>query len=309
MIHKSVPVQVWADVDEGIAESVAHLNTIPGVRTFASCQGTIGEQGASPYEPQILVWAEGEALEEVKKSYRIGEGGEGSFYVHPMPNNPTEPKGIDSLALKEIVEGLHSVISKLPSATDRQHGGTMLNLLELMLKPKTVAKVGTPEGIGGETDPMLPTDAYAAALLAKVSILVKRAWLDASSESQGDLDEAQGMVKSLIHLCAKNPTPEPLGEPAHNFTHVAVCRICDCQWGVKGSVSVCPGRLRPHTKQHIEVTPWDEFFVLAKSEEGESAPDAFKRGWHQGKWRGDYNTSPPPYVAPKKPSTEEEVGE
>ena len=26
-------------------------------------------------------------------------------------------------------------------------------------------------------------------------------------------------------------------------------------------VSVCPGKLYPHTKQHIEVTLWDEFFA------------------------------------------------
>ena len=46
---KTVPVQVWGDVNEGIAETVKYLNTIPGVRTYASCQGIIGEGGAEPY--------------------------------------------------------------------------------------------------------------------------------------------------------------------------------------------------------------------------------------------------------------------
>jgi tRNA(Phe) wybutosine-synthesizing methylase Tyw3 len=42
-IHETIPVQVWADIDVGIADLVKLLNKIPGVRTFASCQGTIGE--------------------------------------------------------------------------------------------------------------------------------------------------------------------------------------------------------------------------------------------------------------------------
>ncbi len=42
--HKTRPVQVWVDIDLGIAEMVVYLNTIPGVRTHTSCQGTIGKQ-------------------------------------------------------------------------------------------------------------------------------------------------------------------------------------------------------------------------------------------------------------------------
>jgi hypothetical protein len=38
--HRTVPVQVWADVDEGVAELVIELNGIPGVRTYGCCQGT-----------------------------------------------------------------------------------------------------------------------------------------------------------------------------------------------------------------------------------------------------------------------------
>jgi hypothetical protein len=60
VVHKTVPVQVWADVDEGIADFVRHLNAIPGVRTHACCQGTIGEGGAAPYEAYVSVswWSE-----------------------------------------------------------------------------------------------------------------------------------------------------------------------------------------------------------------------------------------------------------
>jgi hypothetical protein len=36
LTHKTRPVQVWADVDLGIADMVVYLNTIPGVRTEAT---------------------------------------------------------------------------------------------------------------------------------------------------------------------------------------------------------------------------------------------------------------------------------
>jgi hypothetical protein len=48
------------DVDLGIADMVEYLNTIPGVRTIASCQGTIGEDGPNPYRAQVLCdWTPG----------------------------------------------------------------------------------------------------------------------------------------------------------------------------------------------------------------------------------------------------------
>jgi hypothetical protein len=55
IMHQTEPVQVWADVDVGISAFVRYLNTIPGVRTHASCQGTIGEGGPEPYGPQVMV--------------------------------------------------------------------------------------------------------------------------------------------------------------------------------------------------------------------------------------------------------------
>lgn len=68
-IHKTVPVQVWVDVDEGIAEVVRHLNTIEGIRTYSSCQGTTGDaaylaEGRRPYEPYVLVSWEDDAARD-----------------------------------------------------------------------------------------------------------------------------------------------------------------------------------------------------------------------------------------------------
>jgi hypothetical protein len=87
LIHETRPVQVWADVDLGIADVVAYLNTIPGVRTCASCQGTIGEGGPDPYRAQVLVtWNTQGALDQLKAEFdiTIPEDCDGNwFYVHP----------------------------------------------------------------------------------------------------------------------------------------------------------------------------------------------------------------------------------
>ena len=55
VIHKTVPVQVWADVDEGLAALVATLNGIKGVRTHNCCQGSIDEGGVHPYPAYVSV--------------------------------------------------------------------------------------------------------------------------------------------------------------------------------------------------------------------------------------------------------------
>ncbi len=84
--HKTVPVQVWADVDEGIADTVCYLNTIPGVRTQASCQGTIGEGGANPYRAQVMVtWADAETFARLEREFDLSEVSHaGNWgYVHP----------------------------------------------------------------------------------------------------------------------------------------------------------------------------------------------------------------------------------
>jgi hypothetical protein len=85
--HETVPIKVWADVDRGIAWAIEYLNQIPGVRTFASCQGTIGEGGSEPYRALILAsWPE-EATETIEKHFEIGERLNGSAYLHPRDSS------------------------------------------------------------------------------------------------------------------------------------------------------------------------------------------------------------------------------
>lgn len=81
--HKTIPVQVWADIDEGNAETVIYLNTIPGVRTFASCQGTIDEGGPHPYRAQVgCTWTD-EAYTRLVSEFDITMEGDHWGYVHP----------------------------------------------------------------------------------------------------------------------------------------------------------------------------------------------------------------------------------
>lgn len=81
--HLTRPVRVWADVDVGVADFVVALNEIPGIRTLASCQGTIGEGGADPYGPQVMVtWEDEAALARLSK-WRVTKLGDTFGYVHP----------------------------------------------------------------------------------------------------------------------------------------------------------------------------------------------------------------------------------
>jgi hypothetical protein len=82
--HQQRPIQVWVDVDEGIADVVLYLNAIDGVRTHASCQGTLGEGGAHPYRPQVMVsWSSQEAFERLRGEFDMTEINAGWCYVHP----------------------------------------------------------------------------------------------------------------------------------------------------------------------------------------------------------------------------------
>lgn len=69
-IHRTVPALVWADIDEGVVDMIRRLNEIPGVRTNASCQGTIGEGGPRPYPAHVMAhWMSEESLEEIRREY------------------------------------------------------------------------------------------------------------------------------------------------------------------------------------------------------------------------------------------------
>jgi hypothetical protein len=76
-------IQVWVDVDIKIADMVKYLNTISGVRTYASCQGTRGEGGALPYEPYVLAhWPEAWSA-RLKTEFNVTEISENYGYLHP----------------------------------------------------------------------------------------------------------------------------------------------------------------------------------------------------------------------------------
>ena len=81
--HESLPVQVWVDVDIGIADMVVYLNTIPGIRTHASCQGTIGEGGADPYRAHVMASWPAEAFERLHREFDVTLLGENWGYLHP----------------------------------------------------------------------------------------------------------------------------------------------------------------------------------------------------------------------------------
>lgn len=82
--HTTKPIKVWADIDVGIADFVLALNEIPGVRTLASCQGTIGEGGAEPYEPHVMVsWQDDVALDRLSH-LRMKRLGNSFGYVYPQ---------------------------------------------------------------------------------------------------------------------------------------------------------------------------------------------------------------------------------
>jgi hypothetical protein len=86
--HKTRPVQVWVDADLGIADLVVYLNTIPGVRTDASCQGTIGEGGPNPYRAQVMCHWTNEAWPRLREEFDITPLGMNWGYVHPR--NPED---------------------------------------------------------------------------------------------------------------------------------------------------------------------------------------------------------------------------
>lgn len=69
------------------------LNTIPGVRTEASCQGTIGEGGACPYRAQVMCNWTPEALVRLKAEFDVVPEGNGTWgLVHPRTTQFEQPR-------------------------------------------------------------------------------------------------------------------------------------------------------------------------------------------------------------------------
>lgn len=84
--HKTRPIKVWVDVDFGISKTVLYLNTIPGVRTHSSCQGTIGEGGPHPYRAQVMCSWTPRALKRLRAEFDVTfpKGSNGTWgYIHP----------------------------------------------------------------------------------------------------------------------------------------------------------------------------------------------------------------------------------
>jgi hypothetical protein len=96
MIHATVPIEVWADVDSGIADTVCYLNTIPGVRTFASCQGTLGEGGPEPYGPQVMASWPAEQADRLNREFDVKMLGEGWGYLYPKAEQLSPEIGLDT---------------------------------------------------------------------------------------------------------------------------------------------------------------------------------------------------------------------
>jgi hypothetical protein len=68
--HQTRPVQVWVDADIGIADLVERLNSTPGVRTTASCQGTLTDGGITP--PHVLVnWLDDATLKLLLRDFDV----------------------------------------------------------------------------------------------------------------------------------------------------------------------------------------------------------------------------------------------
>lgn len=82
--HETRPIKVWIDADVSIADMVLYLNTIPGVRTQASCQGTLGMGGSNPYGPQVLCSWDDNALAILQTEFDVTPEGNGSWgYIRP----------------------------------------------------------------------------------------------------------------------------------------------------------------------------------------------------------------------------------
>jgi tRNA(Phe) wybutosine-synthesizing methylase Tyw3 len=88
--HKTRKIKVWVDVDVKIAEMVLYLNKISGIRTLASCQGTISEGGQNSYRPQVMATWTDEAFERIKKEFDVTILGDHWGYLHPKQGLPSK---------------------------------------------------------------------------------------------------------------------------------------------------------------------------------------------------------------------------
>ena len=95
--HRDVWVRVY--VDKGIASMVEHLNSIKGVYTDDSCQGTIGEGGSHPYRGYVSCHWSDEALPKLKKMYDVEVKGLNWGIVREKIVGDEESKKVGGLTL------------------------------------------------------------------------------------------------------------------------------------------------------------------------------------------------------------------
>ena len=109
--HVTRPVRVWADVDVGIVGMVEYLNTIPGVRTTASCQGTFGEGGPAPYRAQVMAhWPEDQEA-RLRAEFDVTDLGECWGYLHPRGICYAAPLS-ESLEPSDLADMLDVLVAK-----------------------------------------------------------------------------------------------------------------------------------------------------------------------------------------------------
>lgn len=87
--HITRDVKVRADIDEPIAEFVEYLATIPGVYSYASCQGTLGEGGPEPYRAYVSAHWTDEAGERLRREFEVVEEGKNFGTIYPNDWKPT----------------------------------------------------------------------------------------------------------------------------------------------------------------------------------------------------------------------------
>ncbi len=142
-LRPTARVQVWAEVDAEVADLVCYLQTIEGVTTHASCQGTIGEGGPEPYRAFVdASWTDA-VLEQLTKEFDIEVKGDHWGYVHlregwkpptsSQPcagaDSPTVAPGLHSVGWNQVCKSQSPADPRSPQPSAREHDTLALELL------------------------------------------------------------------------------------------------------------------------------------------------------------------------------------
>lgn len=112
--HETRPIRIWVDADLGVADLVEQLNEIAGVRTYASCQGSIGEGGPEPYGPYVhLSWPDFATLELLQEKYLVEIEGENWGLVRPRENTALAFTLAHKQKIAEVEEEITLVVKQI----------------------------------------------------------------------------------------------------------------------------------------------------------------------------------------------------